>query len=120
MKEYALDRWILVTVLIFIASVAAIAGVVAEQRLDTIHSLEHQLVVQNVQLTKQANAAKAESYRLGIIACTNEDVAWLTKLANDYYGTTLGRIFRKMAENWTYDDDVLNQMVEDYMSDDYQ
>jgi hypothetical protein len=75
------------------------------------------LVVQNVQFTKDMREAKAVSYRMGILACGNEDVSYLNSLAADYQGTVLGKLFKQMAMNWSYDDDTLNQMVESYMDE---
>jgi hypothetical protein len=95
---------------------AAASFIVAGQR-DSYKEKNEKLIVNNIALTKELNETKAGSYRMGIIACGNEDVSYLNGLASDYQGTALGKLFQQMAMNWTYDDDTLNQMVESYMSD---
>lgn len=105
------ERWVLFALLAVLISLSVSLIIVAGQRKDQ----NNQLIQQNIQLTKTIRETKATSFKMGIIACTNEDISWLNKLASQYSGTELGDIFKEMANNWTYDDDTLNKMVEDYM-----
>jgi hypothetical protein len=75
-----------------------------------------QLIVQNVQLTKEMRQTKADAYKDGLIACGNEDVDYLNGLA-DEYGGALGKLFRDMAMGWAYDDDTMRAMIESYMDE---
>lgn len=120
------NKWGLVTITIIWAVIAITAGLVAGQRKDTIDVLKHDnrvLVAQNKQLTADIAAAKADAFRAGIIACENEDVAFLNEKAEYFYsldttiGTLLGDYFDGMAQSWTYDDNTLNEMTESYMEE---
>ena len=118
---YTQSRWIIVCILVIICAIATVAAIVAGQRLDTINDLKQQnkeLVVQNVQLTKDARQAEAEAFKMGLITCSNEDVDYLNDLANEYAGTPLAKMFRQMAMGWAYDDDTMQSMIESYMEGD--
>lgn len=84
--------------------------------------LEEQLkasTVQNVQLTKQMREVKADAFRAGITACTNEDIEFLNEMSDELAKyPEFSKLFHDWAQTWAYDEDTLNQMVETYMEGD--
>lgn len=113
-----INKWGAILVVAF-CLLAAFCAYVAGDRKDQIDDLKKQLVVQNVQLTKQIRQVKADSFRDGLITCGNEDVKYLNERA-DYYQEIAGvnplsKLMREWAQTWTYDDATLNEMTESYM-----
>ena len=92
----------------------AVVFIVCDQR-DEYKEQSKALLVQNVQLTKDVNTAKADAFKDGLITCSNEDIDYLNGIADEYPGTTIEKLFREMAMGWAYDDSTTSEMVEDYM-----
>lgn len=111
-----MNKWAAIILLVIFSSLAAFGAYVAGDRKDQIDSLKRQLVVQNVQLTKENRAAISNAYKAGLIACGNEDIEFLNDTADEYRGTLFAKILREWAMTWAYDEDRLQEMVEDYMS----
>jgi predicted negative regulator of RcsB-dependent stress response len=74
------------------------------------------LIAANVALTKKLNAEKADAFKMGLITCENEDIATFNDLALEYEGTALGQMFESMANNWAYDDETMQSMIEEFMN----
>lgn len=110
------NKWLTVAIVVTFCSIAIAAAIVAGNRKNEIESLKEQLLVQNVQLTEQNRAAISDAYKAGLIACGNEDIQFLNDTAYEYRGTLFARILRNWAKTWAYDEDRLQEMVEDYMS----
>lgn len=107
---------LLVILIVGLMALAAGAAIIAGARLDEVNELKAQLKAQNIALTKKAHENKADAFRAGIIACTNEDVEFLNDMA-DEVGGPVGKLFRDWAQTWAYDDDTMNLMTEEYMND---
>ena len=114
MREYTVNRWAIVVLIVIIMAIAMFASLVAGMRLDEIKALEKQkqaLVVQNVQVKQQA-------YRDGILACQSEDIDYLLGLADEVENRTLSTMFLRLATGWEYDEATLDKMVDSYMNGD--
>jgi len=112
-----MSKWATVAVIVLLMTIGIVAALVAGSRLDTIHELEAKnamMMKSNKALTVKASEDKADAFRAGIIACTNEDVEFLNDMA-DEVGGPVGKLFRDWAETWAYDDDTMNMMTEEYM-----
>lgn len=102
---------------VLVCGIAALCVIlcISIQQKNTLQQQKDELIVQNVQLTKQKNIDISNAYKAGLITCGNEDVAFLMDTANEYNGTLFGRILRDWANGWAYDDSTLRTMVEKYM-----
>ena len=80
-----------------------------------LKSKNEALIVQNVQLTKSVREAKVRGFRDGLDKCANEDIEYFNEMAVEI--PQLAKLMDSWAENWAYDDDTTNQMVEDYMDE---
>ena len=98
--------------------VAIIAFMSMNQR-DAAKSLNEKLVVQNVQLAKDVRTATVRAFRDGLIVCGNEDIAYFQGVADKYPNTAVADVFNRMADNWAYDDDKMDELTEDYMDKEY-
>lgn len=76
------------------------------------------LIAQNKAITAKARADVSDAFKMGIIACTNEDVEYLNEVAYEYSGTPFGKIISEWAKNWAYDDSTLDEMVSSFMNGD--
>ena len=77
------------------------------------------LAVQNVQLAKDVRTATVRAFRDGLIVCGNEDIAYFQGVADQYPNTAVADVFNRMADNWAYDDDKMDELTEDYMDKEY-
>ena len=99
--------------------VVAIIAFMAMNQRDAAKSLNEKLVVQNVQLAKDVRTATVRAFRDGLIVCGNEDIAYFQGVADQYPNTAVADVFNRMADNWAYDDDKMDELTEDYMDKEY-
>ena len=110
MKKYYVEVFLLVAL---IASVVVV-GVLAQEKANAQKKVTA-LIAENKALTGDVRKAKVAAFRDGIITCTNEDVDYFNEMSIEY--PSLAEIFDTWAQNWSYDEDTLNVMTEEYMEE---